>query len=70
MKKLFTLLTAILLGGASFAQPRFSSQGHKAKVVVAMMYVPLALYVKLDAWAFSKIERVTFLEAALQIFTL
>lgn len=36
MKKLFTLLTAILLGGASFAQPRFSSQGHKAKVVAAI----------------------------------
>ena len=33
MKKLFVLLTAILLGGTAFAQPRFSSQGHKAKVV-------------------------------------
>ena len=33
MKKLLILLTSILIASASFAQPRFSSQGHKAKVV-------------------------------------
>ena len=33
MKKILTLFTAILLGSAAIAQPRFSSQGHKAKVL-------------------------------------
>ena len=33
MKKIFVLLAAMLLGAASYAQPRFSSQGHKGKIV-------------------------------------
>lgn len=33
MKKILILLTAFFLGGAAIAQPRFSSQGHKAKVI-------------------------------------
>lgn len=36
MKKALILLTAILFGGAVFAQPRFSSQGHKGKVVAIL----------------------------------
>lgn len=35
MKKILTLLSLIFIGTAAFAQPRFSSQGHKAKVVAA-----------------------------------
>ena len=37
MKRAVIFLTAILLGCAAFAQPRFSSQGHKAKIVAALV---------------------------------
>ena len=33
IKKFFILIAAIIFGGAALAQPRFSSQGHKSKVV-------------------------------------
>ena len=36
IKKFFILIAAIIFGGAALAQPRFSSQGHKSKVVAIL----------------------------------
>ncbi len=35
MRKFFVLTAAVLMAAAAYAQPRFSSQGHKGKVVAA-----------------------------------